>query len=68
VSRINYYVNRLARFNGAKWGGADISAEQIRGRSLDLIVPRGSLDSDTEETIARCRARAGRLGIVTVEY
>ena len=69
-ARINYYVNRLAGFNGAKWGGVNISAEQIRGRSLDLVVPRGSLGSNNEETIARCRVRAQRLGIgiITVEY
>lgn len=68
--RINYYVNRLASFNGAELGDSRITASQIRGRSLDLIVPRGSLSSDRVETIVRCQTRAQRLGIgiVTVEY
>jgi hypothetical protein len=69
-ARINYYVNRLAAFTGARWGEEDIQSEQIKGRSLDLIVPRGSLDSEKEATIARCRIRARYLGIgiVTVQY
>jgi hypothetical protein len=68
--RINYYVNRLAAFNGARWANVRILPEQITGRSLDLIVPRGSLSGEREETIARCRIRARRLGIgiVTVQY
>jgi hypothetical protein len=69
-ARINYYVNRLAAFNGSNWARFEIQPQQIRGRTLDLIVPRGSLSPEREATILRCRIRAGYLGvgIVTVQY
>jgi hypothetical protein len=47
---INYYVSRLAGFHGAEWGGAETSAEQINGRSFDLIVPRGKISKAFAQT------------------
>ncbi len=38
-ARINYYVNRLAAFNGARLMDVRIKPQEISGRSLDLIVP-----------------------------
>ena len=68
--RINYLVNRLAGFKEADWSDIRIKPEDIRGRNLDLVVPRGSLTRETEETIFRCRMRAQRLGIgiIVVQY
>ncbi len=69
-ARINYYVNKVAAFNGAVWAEREIAPAEIRWRSLELIVPQGSLITDREETIARCRFRAGRLGvgIIVIQY
>jgi RHS repeat-associated protein len=39
------YVNNLVNFNGASWGGFDISSAMIKGRQLILAIPtNGSTD------------------------
>lgn len=69
-ARINYYVNKLAAFDHENFNGINIMPEDIRWRTLDLIVPQGSLTSDRLETIWRSRLRAGKLGvnIIIIEY
>jgi RHS repeat-associated protein len=41
ASRIRGYINAVAGFNGATWGGVNITANQIGSRVLELAVPRG---------------------------
>jgi hypothetical protein len=40
--RINRYVDKLADFESLNWGGVRIAPNEIRGRVLDIIVPKNS--------------------------
>jgi RHS repeat-associated protein len=41
-SRIRGYINKVANYNGGKFGDTDIAKTDIEGRSLILAVPEGS--------------------------
>jgi hypothetical protein len=41
-NRIDRYVDQLVRFDGMKWGEFEIEREDIQGKVLDIVVPKGS--------------------------
>jgi hypothetical protein len=57
ANRINTYISDLVDFDGAEWGGDEIKSSAIRGRALNLIVPKGSITSEQREVIDAIRAR-----------
>jgi hypothetical protein len=40
--QIDSYVDKLAAFNGMRWGDSAITEDRISGRVLDIIIPRNS--------------------------
>jgi hypothetical protein len=61
--QIDRYVDRLVSFDGLRWGGFQIGKEDIKGRVLDIVVPKNSGTAAQREAITRSEERAGRLGI-----
>jgi hypothetical protein len=45
MSRLNSYLDKLDGFEGAEWGGEEILPEQIKGKSLSVVIPKGSMTS-----------------------
>jgi hypothetical protein len=39
------YIDKVADFQGARWAGMNIEAENITGRALDLAVPPGATEA-----------------------
>ena len=42
-SRLLQYLEAVRDFDGTHWGGLNIEADQITGRAVQLIVPKGSV-------------------------
>jgi hypothetical protein len=49
-NRLLQYIEDVRDFEGARWGGLNIQADQITGRAVQLIVPKGSV-SDAQRAI-----------------
>ena len=62
-SRINSYVDKLSNFQGRSWGEKDVQAEDIKSKTLDLVIPKGSGTPEQLAAISRAVARAKALGI-----
>jgi hypothetical protein len=45
------------------WGRIEIEKEDIKGKVLDIVVPKNSGTPAQRQAIAAARARANRLGI-----
>ena len=58
--RLEIYVAKVREFDGAYWGGKDISDTDIDGRAVHLIVPKGSMTEAQQIVIERVRERAMR--------
>ena len=58
--RLEIYVAKVREFDGAYWGGKDISDTDIDGRAVHLIVPKGSMTEAQRIIIERVRERAMR--------
>jgi hypothetical protein len=56
--RLNKYVDEVAQFKGARWGGDEVKESQIIGRSLSLAIPKGSMSAAQREAIEIVRMRA----------
>lgn len=59
--RINSYLYKLSEFTGAKWSGDVVTSDQISGRILNLVIPKGSMSRAQEIVIEAARARARTL-------
>jgi hypothetical protein len=42
IYRLNKYVNDVAEFEGAEWGGDEVKGSQIMRRSVTVAIPPGS--------------------------
>ncbi len=62
LSRLNGYVNTLARFGGASRSGVNISAGQVTQRVLQVGVPRG-MTQVQQGAFTAAAARAASLGV-----
>jgi len=62
-SAVNRYVDKLAKFDGARWDGEDIASTTIRSRKLDLIVPRGSVTEIQNAVLTAAQKRAWERGV-----
>jgi len=39
TSKVRAYIDKVASFNGRRWGSHHIRANQIKSRALELVVP-----------------------------
>lgn len=62
--RINDYVGKLADFQGAKRGAVTIGPDEITGRVLDIVVPKGSMTAVQKTAIDAAIQRASDGGIL----
>lgn len=63
TSRLNKYIDELAKYSGTKWGGDDIDSSDITARVLRVAVPRNSTGATERAAIESVRTRAKQLGI-----
>jgi hypothetical protein len=61
--RIDQYVDRLASFDGLNWGEFEIESGEIKGRVLDIVIPKNSGAAAQQQAITRSIERAERLRI-----
>lgn len=60
---INGYVNEVADFTGSDDPRKFIEPDEIAGRALKLIVPRGSMSLEQRAAMEAAKARARDLGV-----
>ncbi len=63
MSRLNSYVDKLDDFDGAMWGGRRILSREINGKSLNVVVPKGSMTSTQRSVFDAVRSHARQLGL-----
>ena len=61
ASKINGYVDKLAAFNGAKLGQAEVQGSKIASRELQLAIPSGSMTDAQRAVINASAKRAANL-------
>jgi hypothetical protein len=61
--RINDYIRKLAKFDGAEYGDISIDASDITTRVLNVAVPKGSITSVQHAAIEAAKERAAALGV-----
>jgi len=61
--QINRYVNQLQAFDSMSWGGFEITAEDVTGKVLDIVVPKSSGTPAQQRAIAASIERASKYGI-----
>jgi hypothetical protein len=59
--RLNNYFDKVSEFDGAKWAADVVSSDQVTGRVLNLVVPKGSMSESQRIVIERARVRAENL-------
>lgn len=62
-SRLNTYIDKLAKYTGTDWGGDIIEPSDITGRVLQVIIPKGSMTPVQRAAFEAARDRARRAGI-----
>jgi len=73
ANRLNKFVTDVREFEGADWGDLPIEEQDIKGRAVHLIVPKGSITEAQQNVIESARARAMRynnkaVDIIVTEY
>ncbi len=63
TSRLNSYLDKVNDFNGAIWGEEKIMPEQIKGKSSNVVIPKGSMTSAQRTVFDTVRSRAQEMGI-----
>jgi hypothetical protein len=58
ANRLLEYVEKARDFDGTNWGGTDVKADQITGRAIQLIIPKGSMTAAQQAVIDRIRTWA----------
>jgi contact-dependent growth inhibition (CDI) system restriction endonuclease-like protein len=58
ANRLNKLIDDVREFNGVTWGGLPISDIDIKGRAVQVIVPRGSITEANRAAFDRAQARA----------
>jgi hypothetical protein len=58
ANRLNKLIDDVREFNGVTWGGLPISDIDIKGRAVQVIVPKGSITEASRATFDRAQARA----------
>lgn len=63
MSRLNSYLDKLDGFEGAEWGGEEILPERIKGKSLNVVIPKGSMTSTQRSVFNAAQSRAQKMGL-----
>ena len=63
--KVTKYIDEVAAFKGADWAGVCIKEEDIRGRSLKLILPKGA--SKAQQEVLKELVQYGKKHKITVE-
>jgi len=63
MNRLNRYVDKVRDFNGMSWRGKTILKEEINGRSLNIVFPKGSMTAAQRNVINAAKARANSFGV-----
>jgi hypothetical protein len=58
MSRLNKYIEVLGEYEGGTLGGMTVKPQEISGRTLHLIVPKGSVTAVQRDVIEAARTRA----------
>ena len=53
-SKVRGYINKLAEFNGAKYGNTQINAKDITSKELILIIPQMDVDEKVQKALDEC--------------
>ncbi len=61
------YVDKVAEFKGANWGGERIAPRAVKERELHLAIPRRATDMQTDVLASMARYAESRGVIFTVE-
>ena len=56
--RLNKYIDDLAEFNGATWATDVVKSSDITNRTLNLVIPKGSMTTVQREAIEAARRNA----------
>ena len=72
ANRLLQYVEDVRDFDGATWGGKEVSNDQIAGWAIQLIVPKGSTTAAQRAIIDQVREIAKRsnrpVDIIVTEF
>ena len=63
ILRLNSYVESIAAFNGARFGGSVVESSQITALQLQLAIPSGSASVAQQAAISAAAARAQSMGV-----
>ena len=58
TNRVLKCVDDVREFEGADWGGKSVKPDDIAGRALEVIVPRGTMTESQHIVFERARAKA----------
>ena len=61
--RLNDYIDKVATYDGGKLGLTKIKSAAIKGRTLSLAVPKGSMTAIQRDAIEAARVRAQAFGV-----
>jgi hypothetical protein len=61
ASRLNVYFNKVSEFSGAEFAEDEVPLDEITGRVLQLVVPRGRMTERQSVIIEAARERAKSL-------
>jgi hypothetical protein len=64
--KINGYVDKVKAFNGADYGGEEITEDMIKGRQLHLAIRKGVATGEQRAIIAEATTRAEGLGVTLI--
>lgn len=64
--KIDRDVDTLLGFDGMRSGGIQIESEDIKGRVLDIVVPKNSVTPRQRDAITRSVERAARRGVYVI--
>jgi hypothetical protein len=59
--RLNKYIADMAEYEGGEWANKIVPADEITGRVVDLVVPKGSMTEVQRNAIEAVQARAKML-------
>ena len=59
--RLGDYIGSVSDFDGAKLGDDNVTSDQIMGRVLQLVIPKGSMTDAQRMVIEAVRAWAKKL-------
>jgi hypothetical protein len=63
-ARLNSYVDQLAKFSGRTWAKVEVAPSAIRGRELNIAIPKGSVTATQRTAMDAAIERAKAGGVI----